>query len=54
MRAKHQRHRMQVICSHTTDIGRTLVMENVMMIGKVNGIERLITSFVVGNSAPES
>jgi hypothetical protein len=53
MRAKHQHHRVKVICSHTTDIGRTLAMEDFMMIGKFGGIKRLYTSFDVGNYAPE-
>jgi hypothetical protein len=54
MRTKHRQHRVQVIRSHTTDIGRTLAMENFMMIGKIGGIKRLYTSFDVGNGAPES
>jgi hypothetical protein len=45
---------MQVIYSHTTDIGRTLAMKHVMIVGKVDGIKRLSTGSDAGNSAPES
>jgi hypothetical protein len=54
MRTKHRQHRVQVICSHMTEVGRTLAMDNFMMIGKFGGIKRLYTSFDVGNYAPES
>jgi hypothetical protein len=42
MRAKHPRHRMQVMCSHTTDIGRTLAMEHVVRIGKLIALKDYI------------
>jgi hypothetical protein len=54
VRVKHQRHYMQATCSHTTDIGRTLAIEHVIMIGKVDGIQRLSTSLGVGPRAPKS
>jgi hypothetical protein len=45
---------MQATCSQTTNIGRTLGMEHVMMMGKVDTIKRLFTNSEVGKKAPES
>jgi hypothetical protein len=44
---------MQAICSQTTNIGRTLGMEHVMMMGKVDAIKRLFTSSGVGKKPGE-